>query len=188
MMFLKGGGMMDATYTGERISSRRKERGMTQQELAELLHVTNKAVSKWECGKNFPDLPLLQPLAEILGTTVAGLLGVEQPITDDTIAVLTAISQQEKKAIKRSLYQFIIMAMLSSTLFLIFRYQVAEGAERYLYVLNIILLVNGGTVLGYLHRKFSDQRNFRWPDSQDDVLMRNLKISVSMWMDRFRRK
>lgn len=89
---------------------------------------------------------------------------------------------------QRSLYQFIIMAMLSSTLFLIFRYQVAEGAERYLYVLNIILLVNGGTVLGYLHRKFSSQSNFRWPDSQDDVLMRNLKISVSMWMDRFRRK
>ena len=107
--------MMDAAYTGERISSLRKERGMTQQELAELLHVTNKAVSKWERGKNFPDLPLLQLLAEILGTTVSDLLGVEQPITDDTIAVLTAISQQEQKAIKRSLYQFIIMAMLSST-------------------------------------------------------------------------
>lgn len=41
---------MDAAYTGERISSFRKERGMTQQELAELLHITNKAVSKWERG------------------------------------------------------------------------------------------------------------------------------------------
>lgn len=50
MMIWKGGGMMDAAYTGERISSFRKERGMTQQELAELLHITNKAVSKWERG------------------------------------------------------------------------------------------------------------------------------------------
>ena len=57
---------MDASYTGEKISELRKEKGLTQKDLAELLNVTNKAVSKWECGKNFPDLALLQPLAEVL--------------------------------------------------------------------------------------------------------------------------
>lgn len=41
---------MDASYTGEKISELRKEKGLTQKDLAELLNVTNKAVSKWECG------------------------------------------------------------------------------------------------------------------------------------------
>lgn len=170
------------------LSERRKEKGLTQKDLAELLNATNKAVSKWECGKNFPDLALLQPLAKVLDTTVSSLLGVEEPITNDTIAVVSAISQQEKKAIKRSLYQFIIMAMLSCALYVIFRYNAATYPERYLLILNIVILVNGGAMLEYLHKKFSAQSNFRWPPSQDDVLMNNLKISVSMWGDRFRRK
>ena len=50
---------MDASNTGEKISELRKEKGLTQKDLAELLNVTNKAVSKWECEKNFPDLALL---------------------------------------------------------------------------------------------------------------------------------
>lgn len=41
---------MDAFYTGKKISGLRKEKGLTQKDLAELLNVTNKAVSKWECG------------------------------------------------------------------------------------------------------------------------------------------
>lgn len=40
--------------------------GLTQRELAERLHVTNKAVSKWECGLSYPDVTLLEPLASAL--------------------------------------------------------------------------------------------------------------------------
>ena len=45
---------MDATYTGNRILELRKERGLSQKELAEKMNVTDKAVSKWERGLNFP--------------------------------------------------------------------------------------------------------------------------------------
>lgn len=179
---------MHASYTGERISELCKGKGLTQKELAELLNVTNKAVSKWECGKNFPDLALLQPLSEVLDTTVSELLGVEQPISNGTIAVLSAISQQEKKAIKRSLYQFIIMAMIASAFYLVLRLDAAEKMERCLIVLNFFVLVNGGAILEYLHKKFSAQSQFRWPPSRDDVLINNIKLSMSLWGDKLRRK
>lgn len=65
---------MDAMQTGQLIAQRRKEKGMTQKELAERLHVTTQAVSKWERGLNYPDIALLEPLAEQLELTVPQLL------------------------------------------------------------------------------------------------------------------
>ena len=59
---------------GEIISSLRKEKGMTQNELAEKMNVTDKAVSKWERNLSCPDVNSIPKLAEILGTTVDKLL------------------------------------------------------------------------------------------------------------------
>lgn len=56
------------------ISQRRKEKGMTQKQLADKLGVTDKAVSKWERGNGYPDITYLEPLAEALGVTVSELL------------------------------------------------------------------------------------------------------------------
>ena len=52
----------------------RKEKGLTQKELAQQLYVSDKAVSKWERGLSLPDISLLTPLAECLGVTVTELL------------------------------------------------------------------------------------------------------------------
>ncbi len=56
----------------------RKEKGMTQQELGNKLHLTNKAISKWERGLNFPDISMLQDIAEILEVSVLELLNGER--------------------------------------------------------------------------------------------------------------
>lgn len=69
---------MDATKTGALIAQARKEKGLTQKELAEKVYVSVQAVSKWELGKNFPDLPLMEPLAEALDLTVSELLAGER--------------------------------------------------------------------------------------------------------------
>ncbi len=53
--------------TGRLIEQYRKEKGLTQSELAKLLGVSNTAISKWEHGNNLPDITLLEPLSEILG-------------------------------------------------------------------------------------------------------------------------
>ncbi len=65
---------MDAIKTGALIAQTRKELGLTQRELAEQIYVSVQAVSKWELGRNFPDLSLMEPLADALGLTVSELL------------------------------------------------------------------------------------------------------------------
>ena len=61
---------MDAGKTGKFIAEKRKAMNMTQNELAEKLHITDKAVSKWERGLSFPDISILIPLAEILNISL----------------------------------------------------------------------------------------------------------------------
>lgn len=65
---------MDAQKTGKIISIKRKSMNMPQGELAKNLHITDKAVSKWERGLSFPDISLLIPLSEILNISLYDLL------------------------------------------------------------------------------------------------------------------
>ena len=65
---------MDAEKTGKFISAKRKDANLTQKELADKLHITDKAVSKWERGLSFPDISVLIPLAEILNVSLYDLL------------------------------------------------------------------------------------------------------------------
>lgn len=62
---------------GEMISSLRKEKGMTQNDLAKQMNVTDKAVSKWERNLSCPDINSISKLAEILGITVEDLLNAQ---------------------------------------------------------------------------------------------------------------
>ena len=68
---------MDPVNTGELVRQLRTEKKLTQKQLAERLHVSAKAVSKWECGNGSPDISLLPALAEALGTEIRVLLAGE---------------------------------------------------------------------------------------------------------------
>lgn len=68
---------MDRYVTGAVIRRLRESKKMTQEELAQKIHVSGKAVSKWETGQGFPDISLLEPLAEALGLSVIELLSGE---------------------------------------------------------------------------------------------------------------
>ena len=60
---------MDKYVTGAVIRKLRENKNMTQEELAEKVFVSSKAVSKWETGQGFPDVSLIEPLAKALGIT-----------------------------------------------------------------------------------------------------------------------
>lgn len=65
---------MDQYVTGAMIRTIREQRKMTQLELAQKLNVSGKAVSKWENGRGYPDISMLEPLSEALGISVIELL------------------------------------------------------------------------------------------------------------------
>lgn len=94
---------MDAMYTGTQIAQRRKALGLTQKALAAKLNVTDKAVSKWERGINFPDLGLMEALAEALETTPACLLGLEQADQEEILTSLAELSGEQVENAKRDI-------------------------------------------------------------------------------------
>ena len=65
---------MDAYVTGSTIKNLREKKEITQAQLAEVLRVSSKAVSKWETGKGFPDITLIEPLAKALSVSVMELM------------------------------------------------------------------------------------------------------------------
>ena len=65
---------MDAEKTGRLIRRLREEKGMTQVQLGERMHISHKTVSKWETGGGAPDISLLPALGEVLGVEVKALL------------------------------------------------------------------------------------------------------------------
>ena len=70
---------MDQQTMGARIAALRKDKGMTQLELARQMNVTDKAVSKWERDKAAPDIHSIPKLAELLGITANELLAASPP-------------------------------------------------------------------------------------------------------------
>ena len=88
---------MDSIEVGARIAARRKGKGLTQKQLAESLHITDKAVSKWECGKNFPDLTVLEPLAAALDTTPADLLGLNENNSAELLSATAEIYLEQRR-------------------------------------------------------------------------------------------
>ena len=103
---------MDNIQFGRFVAQLRKEQNLTQKELAERLHVTDKAVSKWETGKGFPDLKLLEPLAQVLNVSLVELLQGERTpsptLTKEEAgqAAVQAMEQSQKNTARRYLKLF----------------------------------------------------------------------------------
>ena len=93
---------MDKIQMGTFIREQRAALGLTQQQLAEQLHVTNKAVSRWETGNAYPDIALLDDLAAALSVSVEELCRGERMVLPsvDTNALLSDViceARQQKK-------------------------------------------------------------------------------------------
>lgn len=116
---------MDAKTFGTFLAQVRRERGMTQAEVAERLHVTAKAVSKWERGAGLPDIHTLEPLAETLGLSLVELMRSERSEAVDQAAASAALSEglqlavrQKERERRRMLELVLIVGFLELLLFL----------------------------------------------------------------------
>ena len=66
-----------AIYLSEKLKQFRKSRDLTQEQIADIFHVSPQAVSRWETGISFPDIEMLPSIAEFFKVTVDDLLGVD---------------------------------------------------------------------------------------------------------------
>lgn len=97
---------MNQEAIGKFIAVCRKEKGLTQMQLAEKLNITNRAVSKWETGKSCPDVSIMLELCNILEITVNELLSGERiPVEDyQKKAEENLVKLQEKKTKAQKMY------------------------------------------------------------------------------------
>ena len=88
---------MKQEKVGKLIALKRKEKGLTQEQLAEKLGVTNKAVSKWENGKSMSDLAIIQELCKILGVSLTTLLNGEENREEELVLKLLWVVEKLKQ-------------------------------------------------------------------------------------------
>ena len=116
---------MDAKATGGLIARRRKEQNWSQGDLAERLHVTDKAISKWETGRGLPSVDLLEPLAEALGLTVSELLSGRELTPEElprAAGEQIMESMQEKARILQGFVAAVVMIVALAGIFLGYHY------------------------------------------------------------------
>ena len=111
---VKGEKIMSQEKIGRFIATCRKDKNMTQQELAEQLGVTDRAISNWENGKNMPDLSLFKPLCNILGITINELLSGEKLSKENYQEkfeenILDTINYSNKKIAKYSRFVYLLL-------------------------------------------------------------------------------
>lgn len=91
---------MEQQKIGKLILTKRKEKGITQQQLADMLGVTNKAVSKWENGKSMPDIGIIPELCKVLDISISTLLNGEETEDEQIILRLASIIKVLKNNVK----------------------------------------------------------------------------------------
>ena len=101
------------TIIGSNITAYRKDRGLTQAELAEKLNYSDKAVSKWERGDSIPDVLTLAQLSELFGITVDDMLHDPDALPEKTGAVQKVMGKVVEKTLKRKANKNIILGLSS---------------------------------------------------------------------------
>lgn len=117
---------MDQVKTGRFIAGERKKKGYTQKQLAKKLQISDKTISKWECGNGFPEVSLLLPLCSELDITVNELLSGERVSDEDyrnkaeeNMVNLVKEAQESKKKIILSAMVCTLTIIAALPLFLV---------------------------------------------------------------------
>lgn len=156
---------MDKKKIGNLISALRKEKGMTQKELAELLHVSDRTISKWERGAGVPDASLMIGLSDILGITVNELLTGDRS-TDRNYAPETKEEIKDAAAII-----FKHMNMRQKAL-----------RNKVIAIALLIVLLVGGTSL--VIKKLGEDRILFPPRINCELLQKDIDFEATLFVDR----
>ncbi len=136
---------MDLDKIGKFIALNRKNKGLTQEQLAEKLGVTNKTVSRWETGKYMPDLSLLKPLSEELGITLNELLSGEkienEKIVENTEKSIINTIDYSKQKIEKERHQISIGLAITGIIISIAALTIFETESSWCSIYSIIGII-----------------------------------------------
>ncbi len=143
---------MNQEAIGKFIAACRKEKNLTQMQLAEKLNITNRAVSKWETGKSCPDASNMLELCDILGITVNDLLSGEritmenyQKKAEENLIELQCKKEQAMKSLCRIEIVWLAIALLLCPVHFVMNYYYPEnngtGIGLLIALVGIILFV-----------------------------------------------
>lgn len=150
---------MNAEYTGKKIAELRKEKNMTQKELADKLHVTDKAVSKWERGVNFPDLGLMEELAVALDGTPSILLGLEDATKEEIVNSFAEISNQQSEEAEKEIRQVGWITLFAGIFLFIF----LEPSQMHWSISALLSAIVGVSI--YVLKKYKAIKSFELLDT-----------------------
>ena len=139
---------MDQVKIGKFIAERRKSVNLTQMQLAEILGLTDRAISKWETGKSLPDSSVMLQLCEVLKITVNDLLSGEvvsmenyQEKNDEMlIAMLKEKEEKDKMLLRAELIIGIVsfLPLLLATIFVAYNQSLAEWKRGVIVLASIV--------------------------------------------------
>ena len=117
---------MDQVKMGNALKVLRKEKGLTQEELAEMFYVTDRSVSRWETGSSLPDISILIQLADFYGVDIREILdgeinneNMDNDVKDVAVKVATYDKERADKFIKRLSYLY-LLSLFGGSIWLIF--------------------------------------------------------------------
>ncbi len=146
---------MNEREFGHFISERRKEKGWTQLVLAEKIHVTDKAISKWERGAGLPDIKLLEPLAAALDLSLTELMAskknsetVNDDFMEDAIQNTLEVAVLQNEIQTRNV--LLVISLIAIVIITIFLLDIENGTGTFLFVCLPILLSLLGAGLIYV--------------------------------------
>lgn len=113
---------MNTYEFGRFLTQLRKEKGLTQLQLAEKLNVTDKAVSRWETGKNYPDIEMFEELSKTFGVTVSELLEGKRIEKEQLLTVSEGHIVKQIKKNKRTGKNYRIVICIVLVITIVFGY------------------------------------------------------------------
>ncbi len=173
---------IDTYKIGKNIALLRKARGLTQQQLAETLGVTNKAVSKWETGEGLPDISVLPALAAALQTTTDSLLSAGEAKEDEEHPIETYILQKRLASYK----MHCLVAAMACVLGVLLAWVIwAETQTLYAVAVGLILQIVG--LMWYEIRRISVNAELQAYNSKaekpvDNPLPRRRFYALTVWL------
>ena len=171
----------------EKIQELRKQKGLTQEELAEKLYVSRTAISKWESGRGYPNIESLKAIAKFFSVTVDELLS-----TDDVLTIAEEDNKRKEKRFRDLIYGLLDLS-IAMLLFLPFFAEKADGAIQSVSLITLdgvqpylkiayLAAVIAMTVMGILTLALQNCQAMAWVKSKTTVSLTLGAILVLLFM------